>query len=643
MSNTTKIPLFRRFVLQNFPFIEEDFDALTDYALVSKIVEYLNTVINSQNEVTEQMEYVLNYFNNLDVQDEINNKIDQLIEDGTLEDLVGAYIQPRIDEQDVEISQIRNMVENTASGSPLVASSTAGMTDTSRVYVNTTDGNWYYYNGSQWTIGGVYQSSKISNGSIDVLMLDNNLKSNFFDSYSEPLNLGTAYTGFYKPDGTLTENSSFVNYHYSLTNGKVYTFNGENNHQCTGLLIKDSNNNVVFSSNNDTSLREDITCTFQCKENGLTAYISHSASYNDTYIIKYNTMLREMTGVYNMLKYTENVPLIQTIGGFVTALGAGQNLIRFSLGENYEARMYQMNAGRTYTITYTDYSNICDLLIATNDNQIIYASSTENIGNVYNPNTYTFTADTDGYILLTKFKAQGVTYTPTITVVNENIEINQSPLQNKTITYNGDSICAGAEYNGGYAKIIGDMFGMTVENIAVGGATIIPNTYTQIETPRHWISATITNMNSTYDYAIIEGGVNDASLDLPLGTISDGYDATLDTSTYYGAFENMLKQLINRFKGKKYGYIAVHQMTRNYRIINDPSTSYYWASRKCCEKWGVPFLDLNDKVPPFAFLRNTSLSNLPTTYTYNGDGWHPNEEGYKKYYVDKIVNWLESL
>lgn len=643
MSNTTKIPLFRRFVLQNFPFIEEDFDALTDYALVSKIVEYLNTVINSQNEVTEQMEYVLNYFNNLDVQDEINNKIDQLIEDGTLEDLVGAYIQPRIDEQNVEISQIRNMVENTASGSPLVASSTAGMTDTSRVYVNTTDGNWYYYNGSQWTIGGVYQSSKISNGSIDVLMLDNNLKSNFFDTYSTPLDLGTAYTGFYKANGTLVENTAFVNYHYSLTNGKVYTFNGENNYQCSGLVIKDSSNNVVFASNDDESVRAFTTCTFQCKENGLTAYVSYSAVYTTDKIVYYNTILREMTNVYNMLKYSNEIPLIKTIEAFTSANSAGNNTIAFTTGSPYETKMYQMNAGRTYSIDYTNYSNICDLLVATNDNQIIYASSTSNIGASFVSGNYTFTANVDGYILLTKYTAQGVTYTPTIAVVNDNIEINDSPLMNKTISYNGDSICAGAGYNGGYAKIIGDMFGMTVENIAVGGATIIPNTYTQSETPRHWISATITNMNSTYDYAIIEGGVNDASLDLPLGTISDGYDATLDTSTYYGAFENMLKQLINRFKGKKYGYIAVHQMTRNYRIINDPSTSYYWASRKCCEKWGVPFLDLNDKVPPFAFLRNTSLSNLPTTYTYNGDGWHPNEEGYKKYYVDKIVNWLESL
>lgn len=26
-----------------------------------------------------------------------------------------------------------------------------------------------------------------------------------------------------------------------------------------------------------------------------------------------------------------------------------------------------------------------------------------------------------------------------------------------------------------------------------------------------------------------------------------------------------------------------------------------------------------------------------------GDGWHPNEEGYKKYYCDKIEAWLKTL
>jgi hypothetical protein len=50
-------------------------------------------------------------------------------------------------------------------GSPLKASTVAEMTDTSRIYVYTgsesgyTSGNWYYYNGSEWASGGVYNSN----------------------------------------------------------------------------------------------------------------------------------------------------------------------------------------------------------------------------------------------------------------------------------------------------------------------------------------------------------------------------------------------------------------------------------------------------------------------------------------------------
>lgn len=94
---------FKRCVLQNFPFIEEDFDALTNYGLLCKVVAYLNKVITSQNEVqgvTEEIvtafnnlyDYVNNYFDNLDVQEEINNKLDQMVEDGTLQEIIGSYL-----------------------------------------------------------------------------------------------------------------------------------------------------------------------------------------------------------------------------------------------------------------------------------------------------------------------------------------------------------------------------------------------------------------------------------------------------------------------------------------------------------------------------------------------------------------------
>ena len=103
----TKIPKFRRCVLQNFPFIEADFDALTDYQLLCKVVEYLNKVIDQTNSTSESMNqlneafvelknYVDHYFDNLDVQEEINNKLDQMVEDGTFEEILQNFFDVSI-------------------------------------------------------------------------------------------------------------------------------------------------------------------------------------------------------------------------------------------------------------------------------------------------------------------------------------------------------------------------------------------------------------------------------------------------------------------------------------------------------------------------------------------------------------------
>lgn len=64
-------------------------------------------------------------------------------------------------------------------GAPLVASTAAGMTDQTRVYVYTgsesgyVSGNWYYWNGTAWTSGGVYNSNgedTASDADIDALL-----------------------------------------------------------------------------------------------------------------------------------------------------------------------------------------------------------------------------------------------------------------------------------------------------------------------------------------------------------------------------------------------------------------------------------------------------------------------------------------
>lgn len=60
---------------------------------------------------------------------------------------------------------IKDSVARAAMGGPNVAAAKASMTDKTKVYVYTgsesgmTKGNWYYWNGSAWTSGGVYQST----------------------------------------------------------------------------------------------------------------------------------------------------------------------------------------------------------------------------------------------------------------------------------------------------------------------------------------------------------------------------------------------------------------------------------------------------------------------------------------------------
>lgn len=86
----------------------------------------------------------------------------------------------------LEVAKIKDKAEKTyvdaltaslASGSPkgtyatLTALQTAFPTGNANIYVVTADGKWYYWNGTAWTAGGVYQSTGIAPNSITPNML----------------------------------------------------------------------------------------------------------------------------------------------------------------------------------------------------------------------------------------------------------------------------------------------------------------------------------------------------------------------------------------------------------------------------------------------------------------------------------------
>lgn len=98
---------FKWFVLQNFPFIEVDFDAITNWQLFCKLGEEINKLIASENLTGQQVEnltnafnslqaYVNNYFDNLDIQAEVNEKLDEMAESGELADIIAQYLNTQV-------------------------------------------------------------------------------------------------------------------------------------------------------------------------------------------------------------------------------------------------------------------------------------------------------------------------------------------------------------------------------------------------------------------------------------------------------------------------------------------------------------------------------------------------------------------
>ena len=103
MNYNTILPPFKWFVLENFPYIEDDFDALTNWQLFCKLGKEMNKIVEKCNLTGEQVErltnaynelkaYVDNYFENLDLQEEVDTKLDEMAESGELAELVAQYL-----------------------------------------------------------------------------------------------------------------------------------------------------------------------------------------------------------------------------------------------------------------------------------------------------------------------------------------------------------------------------------------------------------------------------------------------------------------------------------------------------------------------------------------------------------------------
>ena len=208
---------FNLFMKNNFPFIENTFEALDTYGLLCEIVKYLNTVIENLN--TEEInianlyvafnqlnDYVSHYFDNLDVQEEINNKLDDMVESGTLQEIIATYLNSKAV---FCFDNVEDMTESTN----LIDGSYAKTLG----FYSVNDGGQAIYK-----IRTVTNDDVVNNMNI-IEMSDNNLIAELIASNYNVLQLGA------KINDSTFDNSSIFNFAFNNDNKNVFIPNGTYN------------------------------------------------------------------------------------------------------------------------------------------------------------------------------------------------------------------------------------------------------------------------------------------------------------------------------------------------------------------------------------------------------------------------------
>lgn len=99
--------------LTNFPYIEDDFDALTDYGLLCKVVEHLNKLVENDNKQNDAIIELYNNFKALkDYVDEYLIDIGEVKEDIIRIDATLLTLSDRITDNTTEINNTKLQIEN---------------------------------------------------------------------------------------------------------------------------------------------------------------------------------------------------------------------------------------------------------------------------------------------------------------------------------------------------------------------------------------------------------------------------------------------------------------------------------------------------------------------------------------------------
>ena len=346
--------------------------------------------------------------------------------------------------------------------------------------------------------------------------------------------------------------------------------------------------------------------------------------------------------VIEQLNTAQEITIHEQTGGYYNTTGGW-----------YEDNSYKcaytdilpVSAGDKFTYTGKGVWNVASVLWYNNEQQVVSYEQYGDHGANDAQTVIVTVPQNASFVRFCSFSWVSDPYDLAVSYYEEETVPAISVLAGKKIVYDGDSICYGAGYKGGYAKLIAEKANGTYENQAVGGARLITllDGYSY-----HSIVDNLPNLPKDGDLYCFEGGINDYwTSGVELGSFDyTNFDGALDTTTVCGALETIFRYCLNNFVGKPICFVITHKIQGTAYAENsngDSFKDYRDAMVGICEKYSISYYDAFSNSGLNGW--NAAQNNAYLTGNSQGtpDGCHPNEQGYKRYYVPQLISLFESI
>ena len=158
--------------------------------------------------------------------------------------------------------EVSSQLSTLTSATPLVAETISDMTDTTRIYVLITDGHWYWYDGTDWQDGGIYQATQNVEKSIKYLMLEDILQEPIVPSditTSDYINENKVYDGNVGSAISLSTQNGIQSGYMDVEEGDaiIVPFAGSNYYSSPALIFTDAND-IIISKITKTTINSTV-------------------------------------------------------------------------------------------------------------------------------------------------------------------------------------------------------------------------------------------------------------------------------------------------------------------------------------------------------------------------------------------------